>query len=199
MPRILYGDLETYHPESNALRSGSHVYAQGCEVMLLAWAVDDGPVCVWDLTTGAPMPAALREELEAREVRILLLNAAFDRACLREALGLALPISRWWCSMAHAHLHSLPGGLDKLCEVLRLPQESGGRVGQAQQQGLTPMLHRSKVFLLLCSMARIASSGQEAPGARTHHLPPRSRRARAHSPYRRTRRASNDISHRSTN
>lgn len=44
----LWLDLETYSPVP--ITHGAHAYAEGAEVMLFAWAIDDGPVSVWDCT-----------------------------------------------------------------------------------------------------------------------------------------------------
>jgi DNA polymerase len=35
--------------------------------------------------------------------------------------GICPPLERWRCSMVQAYMHSLPGSLDKLCSVLRVP------------------------------------------------------------------------------
>lgn len=48
MSNILWGDLETYC--DIPINNGTHAYAEGVEVMLFAWAINDGPVNVWDIT-----------------------------------------------------------------------------------------------------------------------------------------------------
>ena len=53
----LWLDTETYSP--TPLKHGTHRYAEQVEVMIWTWAIDDGPVGTWDVTTGAPMPAEL--------------------------------------------------------------------------------------------------------------------------------------------
>ena len=42
MSNILWGDLETYC--EIPITNGTHAYAEGVEVMLFAWAINDGPV-----------------------------------------------------------------------------------------------------------------------------------------------------------
>lgn len=115
----LYGDLETY--SEVPLTSGTHAYAQRAEVMLFAYAVDDDPVAVWDLTTGAPMPKDLADALYDPSVLLCFHNSHFDRTLLRHGLNIAPPIERWRDTMVKALAHGLPGGLALLCDILRVP------------------------------------------------------------------------------
>ena len=62
--RICWSDTETY--SEVPISHGVHAYAECAEIMLWAYAFDDGPVKVWDLTTGAPMPAELASFLFLR-------------------------------------------------------------------------------------------------------------------------------------
>ena len=57
MTRKLWGDLETF--SEVPITHGTYAYAAAAEVMLFAWAIDEGPVSVWDATAGGPMPAEL--------------------------------------------------------------------------------------------------------------------------------------------
>lgn len=115
----LWLDTETY--SETPIKSGTYRYAANSEVMLLAWALDDGPVTVEDLTaTGTPSAAFLEASASCTEVWAH--NAMFDRAVLRRA-GWAPPLERWRCSMVQALAHSMPGSLDALCTVLRIPQD----------------------------------------------------------------------------
>ena len=61
MPEVLYLDTETY--SSIPLKDGVHKYSEAVEVMIVAYALDDGPVNVWDVTSGEPMPEALSQAL----------------------------------------------------------------------------------------------------------------------------------------
>jgi DNA polymerase len=117
----LWLDCETY--SATPITHGTYAYAADAEVMLLAWAANEGPVSTWDRTADPVMPARLRIALrEADEVWAH--NAAFDRAVLSSNFPeLCPPIERWRCSMARALAHSLPGSLDKLCEILEVPQD----------------------------------------------------------------------------
>ncbi len=115
----LYYDSETYCPIP--IKSGTYIYAASCEVDIVSYAFDFGPINVWDVASGAPMPGDLAMGLEDEDEEIVAHNAMFDRTVL--ALGnkrIRIPIRRWRCTMVGAYAHSLPGALGKLCEVLKV-------------------------------------------------------------------------------
>ena len=117
--RDLFCDLETF--SDVPIKYGSHRYSEGAEVMLFAYALEDGPIKVWDLTTGAPMPEDLREALDDDNVRTIWHNGGnFDTVVLRNTMGIDLPLHRVHDTMIQAYQHSLPGALGSLCEVLGL-------------------------------------------------------------------------------
>ncbi|EPK0080770.1 DNA polymerase [Klebsiella aerogenes] len=119
---ILWGDLETYC--EIPINNGTHAYAEGVEVMLFAWAIDDEPVSVWDLTAGEPIPSRLRKVIADPDTILFFHNSHFDRTVLRHAMPeLAPPVERWRDTMVQALAHSLPGALGALCEVLGVPQD----------------------------------------------------------------------------
>ena len=124
---ILFGDLETYCEKP--LKWGTYQYAEACEVMLFAYAIDDGPVEVWDLTTTATMPGDLVEALALAD-EIVFQNSMFDRSVFRLATNatdgmswVGDDIPRWRDTMVQALAHSLPGGLEKLGDVLKVEQD----------------------------------------------------------------------------
>ena len=120
---ILYCDLETW--STTPISNGVYRYAEGAEVLLWAYALDDAEPSVWDVTRGDPMPADLRAALDDPSVMTVWHNGAqFDRVVLERAMGIYLPISRIHDTMVQALAHSLPGSLATLCEVLKVPQES---------------------------------------------------------------------------
>jgi DNA polymerase len=114
----LWLDTETYCETD--IKRGHHRYAEDVEVMLITWALDDEPPQLVDLTQGDAIPAALLEALADPLVEVVMHNSAFDRAVLRHALGVDIPVERVHDTMVRAQLHSLPGSLDKLCAVLRV-------------------------------------------------------------------------------
>jgi len=119
---ILWGDLETYC--DIPIKNGTHAYAEGAEVMLFAWALNDEPVSVWDLTAGEPIPSRLRKAIADPYTLLYFHNSHFDRTVLRHAMPeLAPDISRWRDTMVQALAYGLPGALAALCEVLGVPQD----------------------------------------------------------------------------
>jgi DNA polymerase len=116
-----YIDLETYNETSISV--GLYKYAETVEITLFAYALDDEPVEVWDVTTGKPMPACLRAALLNPEVQLVAHNAAFERICIRHALKMDIPIERWFCTMAQSFAHSMPGSLGGLGEAQGLKED----------------------------------------------------------------------------
>lgn len=117
---ILWFDTETYNDKP--ISHGTYAYTETCECMLATFAVDDGPVHVVDFTKGETS-LYLTELLEDPDVEIIAHNAMFDRNVVRFALGVETDIKRWRCSMVKAMAHALPGGLDKLCDILGVNSE----------------------------------------------------------------------------
>ncbi|MGG4735231.1 bifunctional 3'-5' exonuclease/DNA polymerase family protein, partial [Leclercia adecarboxylata] len=115
----LYCDLETY--SDIPITYGTHRYSEGAEVMLFAYAYEDGPVYVWDKTTGEPMPANLAAWLKDPAIETVWHNGGnFDTVVLRAAMGLDLPLERVTDTMIQAYQHGLPGALGPLSEIFGL-------------------------------------------------------------------------------
>lgn len=125
---MIYLDFETYSAELDLRTAGTYRYADSCEPIVLAWAVDDGPVRVIDLTDpvqaqGSPMQGFWDALTGEGLSPIVAHNAMFDRLVLRRLTKMPGGFTfneRWHCTMAQALSHSLPGGLDKLCQVLQV-------------------------------------------------------------------------------
>lgn len=117
----LWIDCETFC--ETPISVGSYRYSEAVEVMMVSYAIDDGPVSVVDFTAGEPVPGALRDALVDPEVEVWGQNGGlFDRVVFNHARpDLAVPLERWRDSMVLAYMHSLPGSLEKLCAVLRVP------------------------------------------------------------------------------
>lgn len=119
----LYCDLETY--SETPITYGTHKYAECAEVLLWAYAFDDGPVKVWDLTANPATPTDLLVALHSSDITFVFHNGGmFDSVVLRHALpGLAVPAERMHDTMVMALAHSLPGSLDLLGEILGLEHD----------------------------------------------------------------------------
>lgn len=119
----LWIDRETFC-ELDLKVVGTYPYAQEAEDLLVAYAIDDGPAMVWDVTAEECHDELWHAMQDAEDVTAH--NAWFDRMIHNGPKQAWLPridLSRWRCSMAQALSHALPGGLGDLCRVLRVPDE----------------------------------------------------------------------------
>lgn len=122
MTELCYCDLETF--STIPITHGTHAYSEGAEVLLWAYAFGEGPVSVWDVTTGAPMPDDLRAAIDNPEQITVWHNGGmFDTVVLPHALGVDIPIHRVHDTMVQALSHGLPGSLGQLCDILKIPTE----------------------------------------------------------------------------
>lgn len=119
MPR-LWLDLETY--SEVPITHGTHAYAAAAQIMLVAYAIDDGPVAVWDVTADGAPPKDLQL---AKYDEIWAHNSHFDRTVLKHAMpGLVITDPTIWRdTMVQAYTHGLPGSLGQLCEILKVPTD----------------------------------------------------------------------------
>lgn len=115
----LYLDLETYC--ETPIKNGVHRYAEDVEITLFAYAIDDEPVSVWDLASGAPMPKNLANAFYS-DCELVAHNTGFDRTVLN-ASGFKTKLPRWRDTMVQALAHSLPAGLGDLCTALGVPAD----------------------------------------------------------------------------
>ncbi len=122
-------DIETYSdlPIGDV---GLYRYANSPEfrVLLIGVAVDDGPVTVIDLEQiglNESRRAAYNDFLSwlYREDTLLhAYNAVFEWYCLGR-IGLATPISRWRCTMAHGLYLGYSGTLGMMGEAVGIPED----------------------------------------------------------------------------
>ncbi len=118
----LWIDLETY--SDVPIAHGTHAYAEHAEILLIAWALDNGPVAVWDCTAQPAMPTGLAAALRDPAIHVCAHNSHFDRTILRHALPQHCPpLGRWRDTMVQALAHALPGALGELCDILQIPTD----------------------------------------------------------------------------
>uniref|UniRef100_A0AB74UL99 DNA polymerase n=1 Tax=Escherichia phage vB_VIPECOMC04 TaxID=3350136 RepID=A0AB74UL99_9CAUD len=123
MTSLLYLDTETFS-EADLKKVGSYAYAEHptTEVIICTYAVDDGPVEIWDCTSEPVMPislcVALRNVMRGR-MKIVGHNfLMFDRLVMKHCWDFDIPVGNTIDTMIWAFRHALPGSLDALCEVL---------------------------------------------------------------------------------
>ena len=118
--RKLWIDTETY--SGVPIRNGTFVYAESCEILLLAYAIDDGPACCWDRTLEDETPLALLSALEGAP-EVWAHNSMFDRTVLRHHLPVwCPPLERWRDTVVQALEHGLPGSLGKAGEAMKMAE-----------------------------------------------------------------------------
>lgn len=118
---VIFADLETY--SEVPIKHGLFAYAEKAEVLLLAYAVDDGPVGVYDYTITPGEMTAFHVMARDPDYTFVFHNAQFDVTVLRHALGIEIPLERVHCTMAQALSHGLPGSLGTLSEIYNLPTD----------------------------------------------------------------------------
>lgn len=118
MTSTLWYDSETY--SETPIKHGTYRYAEDAEITIITYAVDDAPVRAVDLTAEEAWPAELLHALGDDDVLIYAHNSMFDRAVLSKH-GLPTRRERWRDTMVQALAHSLPGGLEALCEIVGVP------------------------------------------------------------------------------
>jgi len=119
-------DIETYS-SVELKKSGVYPYAAAndFEVLLFAYAYDDGPVQIVDLAQGELIPRSVFEDLFDESVIKTAFNANFERVCLSKFFGKfitsVMPAAQWQCTMVQALMCGLPMSLADVGKALKLP------------------------------------------------------------------------------
>lgn len=122
----LYVDVETFNEAP--ITVGTARYCETVEIMVIAWAVDDGPVEVIDHTSWWQDDRVFMRAWHDADL-VVAHNAFFDRSVLATK-GIERPLSQWHCTQAQALAHSLPGSLDKLSAIYNLGDAAKDREGK---------------------------------------------------------------------
>jgi len=139
----LFFDLETR--SRVPIKDGTHKYAEEAEIMIWAWALDDGQIFVWDLInksmhwqddltglwevapTNGAIPQALAASLMDDETLVTGHNSGnFDFVVLdkcKPGIASLIPPERRRDTMVQAYSHALPGALEKLGHALNIIEE----------------------------------------------------------------------------
>ena len=124
--RRLLIDLETYS-SVDITKAGAFKYVEApdFEILLLAYAWNDSPVRVLDLTDPLghdELPDIVAGLLDPGTVKVAH-NSAFERACLTKYLGQELPAEEWEDTMILAAMNGLPMSLDAAGAALQLKDQ----------------------------------------------------------------------------
>ena len=165
-------DLETYS-DIDISKCGAYKYAESdkFEILLFGVSVDNGPVIVYDLTTGDEIPTEILEALSDENITKWAFNASFERVCLSNWLRKHHPEyfksynseddpvhnylnpSSWKCTMIWSAYMGLPLSLEAVGTVLKL-----------QDQKMKEGKELIKYFCCPCKP-------NKANGGRTRNLP----------------------------
>ena len=123
--RNLHHDLETFSllslTDVGVDRYSKHI---STEILMCAWAYDDGSVKQWLPEEGeVTMPAELEDGLLDERVIKHAWNASFERHLWQNTMGIVIPYNQWRDAMVLAQSLSLPGKLSKAGEALRMDNE----------------------------------------------------------------------------
>ena len=130
----LFLDIETRSRTLNHLTVGVFKYLEDCEITVIGVAIDDDGAGVHDWNPRTSF--WVQKAIEAAD-QVIAHNAEFDFTVL-EAKGCPVPVGKQYCTMHQAQRHGLPGGLEKLCEIFKIPEN------QAKQK------EGRKLVLLFC-------------------------------------------------
>ena len=117
---VLQIDIETYS-DIDLIKSGVYKYAESnCfEILLFAYAYDDEPVQIVDLTKES-LPQTVINDLTNPEILKTAFNANFERTCISKYFDVPCDPNQWRCTMVHALALGLPGSLEAVANVLNL-------------------------------------------------------------------------------
>ncbi len=120
-------DLETYS-SVDIKKAGLYKYVEppDFQVLLFAYAINDGPVQIVDLMQGEQILGDVVSMLFDPQVTKHAYNAPFEWCCLSKYFNVQLKIDwlpQWKCSMVHGLYCGYPAGLDKIGEAMGLPQD----------------------------------------------------------------------------
>lgn len=118
--RKLFIDIETYS-SIDISESGSYKYIESpdFEILLIGYAINDGPVITIDLAQGEAITEELEEALFDPDCLKIAHNATFERRAFMR-IGYDIPIEQWYCTMVKVAYCGLPLSLDQVSKVLDL-------------------------------------------------------------------------------
>ena len=131
MKTKIHIDLETYS-SIDIKKSGSYKYMESVdfEIIILAYAINDGPVKVIEPINGEPFPQELINLLNDPLTEKHAHNANFERNALK-VYGYDIPVSEWRCSAIKAGYCGIPLSLDGASKALGLGEKGKSSTGSA--------------------------------------------------------------------
>lgn len=120
MTKNLFIDVETYS-SVDIKESGAYKYIESpdFEILIIGYALDDGPVKIVDLAQGEEMPEEFEEALLDPDCVKVAHNAVFERLSFKH-IGYNVPAEQWYCTSVKAAYCGLPLSLDGVSKALNL-------------------------------------------------------------------------------
>ena len=120
MAKYLFIDVETFS-SVDIKESGAYKYIESpdFEILIIGYALDDGPVNIIDLAQGEEMPEEFEEALLDPECIKVAHNAVFERLSFKR-IGYNIPAEQWYCTSVKAAYCGLPLSLDGVSKALNL-------------------------------------------------------------------------------
>ena len=125
-------DIETFS-DVDLIRCGVYKYADSpnFEMLLFAYAVDDGDVHIIDIAGGEELPEEIIQAIKSDTVVKTAYNAQFERVCLSRYLlpkGEYLNPQSWYCTAVQAAELALPVTCRcRKCTRIREAEDDGGQ------------------------------------------------------------------------
>jgi DNA polymerase bacteriophage-type len=121
-------DIETFSsvdlPACGVYR---YVESSDFEILLFAYAYDDEPVQIIDLTAFEDVPEQVMHDLTDASVLKTAYNANFERTCIGKHFDLYCDPYQWQCTAVWASMLGLPGYLAGVAETLKLEVQKDAR------------------------------------------------------------------------
>jgi DNA polymerase len=110
---------------------------------MLAWALDDGPVRLWQRHVDGQFCSELRDALTDPHVTKSAWNTAFERNVLQYIFRIKVPLECWEDPMIQARFMSMPGYLEDVTKILGMTNDAkmswGTKADPGEAQRLVTM------------------------------------------------------------
>lgn len=120
MTKNLFIDIETFS-SVDIKESGAYKYIESpdFEILIIGYALDDGPVNIVDLAQGEEIPEEFEEALFDSDCVKVAHNAVFERLSFKR-VGCDIPAEQWYCTSIKSAYCGLPLSLDGVSKALNI-------------------------------------------------------------------------------
>lgn len=116
----IFIDIETYSSvDLKTCGAYKYIASPDFEILIVGYAINDGPVISVDLAQGETLPEEFEEALFDPNYRKHAHNAVFERLSFKR-IGYDVPAEEWYCTAVKAAYTGLPLSLDQVSKVLDL-------------------------------------------------------------------------------